>query len=83
MNNLKNKIIEKNTIMMGDGNEWFLYSPSDYTYPCYIQGYDEYFNLESIQLEKYKLIGWTEDSEPQEVNGVIYYYQLPVLKDAK
>lgn len=79
MLNIKNLIVNKNTIMMGDGEEWFLYSPSDFSYPCLVKGQDGYFDLESIQFN-YELVGWTSDGEAQEVDGVLYYYQLPIIK---
>lgn len=78
MNNIFDEIVERNTVNLENGNEWFLDSPSNYSYPCLIQGYDGYADLKAIQ--DYELVGWTSDGEAQEVDGVIYYYQLPIIK---
>ena len=61
-------------------NEWSLYSPEDtnYTFPCFFKNCDGYFNLKDLKGD-YEIFTWVSDGNLQEVNGVIYYYQIPVL----
>lgn len=64
---LKETMLDKNTIKMSNGEEWFLDNPFGIDYPCFIKG-------------NYEIISWIIEGEGQEVDGIIYYFQVPVLK---
>lgn len=83
-NDILDEMMDKNTISLGGYSEWTLYSPDDtnYTYPCYFKNCDGYFNLKDLKGD-YEIFTWVSDRTPQEVNGVIYYFQIPVLIEVK
>lgn len=83
-NEILDKMIERNTIVISEYNEWTLYSPEDtnYTYPCYFKNCDGYFNIKELK-DDYEIVMWINGENPQEVNGVIYYFQIPVLIEVK
>lgn len=76
---LKNKMLEKNIITMSNGDYWFLDNPFEIDYPCFIKGNYEIVNFENLK-RNYEIISWIIEGEGQEVDGVIYYFQVPVLK---
>lgn len=73
------KMIGKNTITMSNGDYWFLDNPYGIDYPCYVKGNYEIMDLEKLKRD-YELISWMFEGQGQEVEGVIYYFQVPVLK---
>lgn len=83
-NEILDEMMDKNTIFIGDYSEWSLYSPDDtnYAFPCYFKGCNEYYNLKDLRGE-YEIVTWVNGENPQEVNGVIYYFQIPVLIEVK
>lgn len=76
---LKEKMIEKNMIKMTSGEDWFLNNPFGIDYPCFIKGNYEIMDLENLKGD-YEIISWIIEGQGQEVEGVIYYFQVPVLK---
>jgi hypothetical protein len=76
---LKEKMIEKNMIKMTNGEDWFLNNPFGIDYPCFIKGNYEIVNFENLKRD-YEIISWIIEGQGQEVEGVIYYFQVPVLK---
>ena len=83
-NEILDEMIDRNTIIIDEYSEWTLYSPDDtnYTYPCYFKNGDGYYNLKDLRGE-YEIVTWVNGENPQEVNGVIYYFQIPVLLEVK
>lgn len=76
---LKEKMIEKNMIKMTNGESWFLDNPFEIDYPCYVKGSYEVMDFENLK-GNYEIISYMFEGKRQEVEGVIYYFQVPVLK---
>lgn len=76
---LKEKMIEKNIVTMSNEESWFLDNPFEVDYPCYVKGSYEVMDFENLK-GSYEIISWIIEGEGQEVEGVIYYFQVPVLK---
>lgn len=78
---IKEILFEKNSLTMSNGGEWFLYNPFGIDYPCYIEGGDgEIVDLEKNLKGNHEIISWIFEGEGQEVDGIICYFQVPVLK---
>lgn len=77
---LKETMMEKNIVTMSNGESWFLDNPSGIDYPCYIKGGDgEVVDFENLK-GNYEITSWVFEGKEQEVDGVIYYFQIPILK---